>query len=283
MDRSLGDLLSWAETKLTDAGIATAHLDALVLLEDCSGIDRAHILSSPEKTISITKTQCLKRNVIARTRHLPLAYIRGKCEFYGREFMLNQGVLQPRPESEALIESLLRLPLGMGKNKTVIDVGTGSGALIVTAKLELPSIKAIAVDIDSKCLKTAQKNATKYGLEIQFLRSNLLDKLVAMNLLDKNSLIIANLPYIPDNWSINRAASHEPRQAIFGGSDGLDLYRRLFGQLRDLPTPPLYVLTEAMPPQHKALKLIASKSGFVQKERNDFAQLFMHLSSKKKS
>ncbi|HQU09510.1 MAG TPA: hypothetical protein PLV25_06080, partial [Opitutales bacterium] len=88
MDRSLGGLLKWAENILQEAGIATARLDALVLLEDCSGIDRARILSTPETTIPIAKVRHFKRDVRARLKHLPLAYVRGKCEFYGREFML---------------------------------------------------------------------------------------------------------------------------------------------------------------------------------------------------
>ncbi|MGH7233941.1 MAG: N5-glutamine methyltransferase family protein [Candidatus Saccharimonadales bacterium] len=268
-----GDLLAWAEHKLSEQGIATAHLDALVLLEDSTKLNRAQLLSETKMPISSSATNKYKRQVRLRAQHIPLAFIRGKSEFYGREFKLNSCVLEPRSESETLIEEFLRITKLNPKLSSVVDIGTGSGALIVTAKLEKPDYLAVAVDIDSKCLKVARQNAKIHHLDISFYCGDLIRPLPS-SIWETNPIVLANLPYVPNDWQINRAAMHEPSIAIFGGPDGLDLYRHLFKQLSGLKQPPSWVLTESMPPQHQALAQVAKKHGYKTYSTNDFVQVF---------
>lgn len=271
---TLGEALSWAQRQLSESGISTARLDALVLLEDCSRVDRAKILAMPDTELSDQIALHFKHQIRRRSEHIPLAYIRGRTEFFGRQFLIDECVLEPRPESEFLIEELLNL-LKKSDEPIVIDIGTGSGALIITAKLEFPSIDAYAIDISQPALKLADKNANMHGCKVNFITSNLLVNL-PHNKLTAETIIIANLPYVPDGWEINTAAMKEPSSAIYGGSDGLRLYARLFKQLGSLDIPPGYIITEAMPPQHDQLQAIASAAGYQEKARNDFIQVFNH-------
>lgn len=272
----IGQWLTEASERLNNAGIGTARLDALVLLEDLLGRDRAHLLAHPEIELTAEQLSTLNEHISQRARHVPLAYIRGKTEFYGRMFVVNEYVLEPRPESETMIDMLKGLPADA--HMTIVDVGTGSGALAITAKLELPEQPVIAIDIDARCLELARQNARLLKADITLLQGDLLAPLAlfASTALDtpQEYVLLCNLPYIPDDFHINQAAMHEPRLAIFGGSDGLDLYRKLFVQLDTLQHKPAYILTESLPPQHETLAEIAQAHEYRQTRHDDFIQLF---------
>ena len=268
-----GDILRHATARLQAVGIATARLDSLVLLEDVLNTNSTHILARPDESMTIEQQQHIIRLLKLRESHVPLAYIRHKTEFYGREFYIDKRVLEPRPESETMIDSLHELAPALPTNTAIIDVGTGSGALAITAKLEIPNICAYATDIDEQCLVIARRNARMLRTSVAFSHANLL------NTLNINSppqvIVLANLPYVPNDFHINRAATHEPKRAIFGGPDGLDVYRLLFNQLRtrhDLPT--THVITESLPPQHDTLAAIASAASYSLTGTNDFIQVF---------
>lgn len=263
--------LKWGQAQLTSNGIKTARLDALVLLEDKSGLDRINLLAQPELTISKSTLANYRRDIAARSKHIPLAYIRGKSEFYGLDFIISPEVLVPRPESETMIEELKVL---VHKDKIgVIDIGTGSGALIISAKINCPFIEAYACDISPPCIELAKLNAAKYHLDIKFYDSDLTAN-IAPVFNQHKTIVLANLPYVPAQININQAAMHEPALAIFGGIDGLDLYRRLFAELSQLNRPPLYVLCEAMPDQQQPLALLALDNAYQLIKTNDFIQVF---------
>jgi len=270
--------LAQAKKKLEAAGIGTARLDSLVLLEDAMGSDRAWLLAHGEDLIPGSKVARLANLLNRRAAHEPLSYVRGKTEFYGREFVISPAVLEPRPESETMIDLLKALPVfggsdtptGRKHHKTVkiADVGTGSGALGITAALELKNASADLLDIDIQALKVAQTNVDKFTLTLSVVKSDLLSEIR-----DDYDVLLCNLPYIPDDFRINAAAGHEPRTAIFGGPDGLDLYRRLFEQLKDRAHRPLYILIEALPAQHQVLSEIAQKNGYETVQTEDFIQV----------
>lgn len=263
--------LSYAIDKLETAGIGTARLDSQLLLGDELGQDRSWLLAHLDVPITEETKQKLDSLLQERAKHIPLAYIRGKTEFYGREFIIDRRVLEPRPESETMIDILKHLTQA-DQPTQIIDVGTGSGALAITAKLELPKANVVATDIDPGCLEVAQANAQKHHVSIDFAQGDLLQPVS----LSQSQLIItlANLPYVPDDYQVNLAALHEPRTAIFGGADGLDPYRKLFEQANSLQNRPAYILTESLPPQHKQLAFIAARFGFRQTQEDDFIQVF---------
>jgi methylase of polypeptide subunit release factors len=332
------DWLINSEKRLTSAGIATARLDCLVLLEDATGKDRGWLLAHPEHELQGSEIKNLSTKIAQRAKHVPLAYIRGKAEFYGREFAVNAHTLVPRPETEAMIEllnvvcnresailswqeptkskntqqkrdlststkkasTLVRTDggykvvwqppqhntrpkrirdgvdsrlRGNDKDMFIIDIGTGSGAIAITAKLEHPDATVIATDIDQKCLETARQNAQSLSADIAFFNGNLLEPLLQV---PKSNIqvLLCNLPYVLDNFQINTAATHEPRHALFGGPDGLDLYRELFKQIQTHKLKPAYILTESLPPQHGTLTQIAKSANYKLTKTDDFIQLF---------
>jgi methylase of polypeptide subunit release factors len=336
----VSDWLRQSVASLEGAGISTARLDCLVLLEDETGKDRAWLLAHPEYELQGSDLNILNTKIIQRMQHVPLAYIRGRSEFYGREFMVNAHTLVPRPETEGMIE-LLRMvcnressvlswqdqsrrrekvrsksiPTPTAKQSSLvhtdegykvvwekhsgnkqhlpntptarpahlrdndaslrlIDIGTGSGAIAITAKLEHPSAIVTATDIDENCLATARHNAKRLDADIEFLHGNLLEPLPEGSKAQA-LVLLCNLPYVPENFQINTAATHEPRHALFGGADGLDLYRELFGQIKARSHQPSYILAESLPPQHAVLADIAQSAGYNLAQTSDFIQLFV--------
>jgi release factor glutamine methyltransferase len=258
--------LKGATKILEQNDIATARLDCLVLLEDVLGVDRAVILAHPDLAIPQAKLSVLNKKITQRRRHIPLAYIRGKVSFYGREFAVNKHILVPRPESETMIDWLIKLPLPASPK--VADIGTGTGCLGITAALELHWAEIGLYDIDPFALKLARQNAKALNVKAAYYKADLLELKPAADVL------LANLPYVPDRYKLNQAAEHEPKHAIFGGKDGLDLYRRLWQQIAGLPGKPLFVMTESLPPQHQALNGLAQAAGYRPYQTDDFIQIF---------
>lgn len=259
--------------KLEQAGIGTARLDSQLLLADELHQDRSWILAHMDLPLTEQTQVKLNKLIDERAKHIPLAYIRGKTEFYGREFLVDRRVLEPRPESETMIDLLKNLPVVSEKKPLqIIDVGTGSGALAVTAKLELPQAEVLGTDNDPGCLEVARANAHKHHVNIDFAEGDLL--LPARQLTRELVITLANLPYVPETFHVNEAALQEPRNAIFGGEDGLDPYRKLFEQANNLSRRPAFILTESLPFQHKILQFIAARYGFLFKSEEDFIQVF---------
>ena len=257
-----------ANTKTLEAAdVPTARLDCLVLLEDLLGKNKASILAHMNETLTSDQLSTLRTQVENRAKHIPLAFIRGRTEFYGREFIVTENVLEPRPESETMIDLLKKI----NKITTIIDVGTGSGALAITTALELPHAKTHAIDIDPKCLEVARKNDAKHRTSITFHQGDLVDPIPNKTL--QGATLLANLPYVPNEYALNQAAMNEPRIAIFGGEDGLDLYRQLFEQI-SVKSRPSHILTESLPFQHQDLRSIALQHGYIQTTEDDFIQVF---------
>lgn len=259
--------LKTATAQLNIAGIGTARLDATVLLADVLNKNSAQVLAHTDQPLAAEHIKLLNKQLKRRASHEPLAYIRGRTEFYGREFIVNKHVLEPRPETETMIDLALKLPGIQGS--CVVDVGTGSGAIAITLACELHEVQVLATDIDPNCLKVARANADKHQATIVYSKMNLLEALK----LPKDYTILANLPYVPATHTINQAAMQEPSLAIFGGPDGLDLYRQLFEQISGT-TKPRYILTESLPPQHVSLAKIAAYEGYRLKTTDDFIQVF---------
>jgi release factor glutamine methyltransferase len=259
-----------SERFLLNGDVTTARLDCLVLLEDHLGKDRAHLLAHPEIELTSEQEKVLSEQIERRSKHEPLAYIRGKTEFYGRDFIVNAHTLEPRPETETMIDLLKKIELD---KPTICDIGTGSGAIAITAALELPHANVYACDISDECLHTAAQNNRSHRSNVTIYKSNLLESAGS-----SYDVLICNLPYVPDSHTINKAAMFEPRLAIFGGTDGLDLYRELFVQISEVETKPQYILTESLPFQHEVLADIAKQYNYSLQKTEDFIQLFVNAS-----
>ena len=154
---TIGDWLRHATAMLAKAGIVSARLDALLLLGSELNQQKAWLLAHDDEPLTSAQQNDLDTQLTRRTTREPLAYILGIKEFYGHEFIVTPQVLIPRPETEAIIDLLSTLPLA--EHATVADIGTGSGALAITLKLEHPALDVIATDINAQTLNVAKRNA----------------------------------------------------------------------------------------------------------------------------
>jgi release factor glutamine methyltransferase len=214
-----------------------ARLEVRLLLEYVLGRSRTWIYQHPESDLEPDQAARFNRLVEERRAGEPLAYLLGQREFYGRSFLVDRRVLIPRPETEDLIEHAIAFIHSAGlTDPRIVDVGTGSGAIAVTIAAEVPGARVIAVDRSADALAVARENAQRLGVadRVQFIQGDLLGGLDG-----PFDLILANLPYIPSDeiGRLQPEVRREPRPALDGGPDGLDLYRRLFAQARNLLAP----------------------------------------------
>lgn len=260
-----------ATKQLSDSGIITARLDCLVLLEDALNQSRASILAHPEQKISSAQIEALQKSITRRCAHEPLAYIRGHAPFFGRSFIVTPDVLVPRPETEILIEVFLQ-HIPTSKSLKVADIGTGSGCIGITIALERTNTNVDVYDISPKALAVAKRNAEQLDALVGTFKSDLLESLQG-----SYDVLVANLPYVPTNFPINTAATHEPKLALFAGVDGLRDYQTFWQQLASVRQEPTFVLTEAFPSQHHYLATLARQNGYALEFIQDFTQLFVRI------
>ncbi len=216
-------------------------LDAHVLLGEVLGVDRATLIAEPERPLSPEQAARFADYVTRCAAGEPVAYILGRRAFYDREFTVTPAVLIPRPETELLLEQAL---VWAGDRAiTAADIGTGSGVLAVTFAALRPHTRVHAVDISPDALAIARANAERYQAPIAFYAGDLLSPLIERGI--KLDLIMANLPYIAADDLPGLAVSrYEPRLALDGGADGLDLIRRLLAQVPTVAHPGALILLE---------------------------------------
>ncbi len=274
----LNQYIKTKQIELQRSGIKSARLDVLILLEDTLNKDRAWLLANQDLNLTSQNIEILNKLFKLRSTHIPLAYIRGHVEFYGRTFVINASTLVPRPESEDMVSELINLAAQLDlasknhKNKRwlrVADVGTGSGALGITAYLETSNTLVDLIDIDKDALKVAKINVDIFTLNLSIIKNDLL-----ANLTNEYDVLLCNLPYVPNDFEVNEAAKKEPRIALYGGHDGLDLYRRLYKQLEERAIKPLYILSESLPMQHETLVRISESHGYKLRNTNNYIQVF---------
>lgn len=227
------EALNWASSFLKESN--REEFAGELLLRHFSGLNRTSMLAMMrddlDGVIWIQFQEVVKRHAYGE----PIQYIIGSEEFYGRRFVVNEHVLIPRPETEELVfGTLKRLEKLFPERDSIelVDVGTGSGAISVTLKLEKPALKVTAIDLSADALGVAQKNAVQLGAEIDFIHGDLLQPLILQG--KKADAVISNPPYIPisdQEWMSDIVTEHEPHMALFAGEDGLDLYRRFMDEL----------------------------------------------------
>lgn len=209
---------------------ATASLDAQVLLAHVTGMSRAQVVAHFEKKLPPEQQQQLGHILEAIKAGKPLPYIIGEWEFYDLMFSLTPDVLIPRPETELLVEHALRWLSAHPGQRRVADIGTGSGCIAVTLAHHIPDAWVLATDISRPALSVARQNVQRHGVEerVSLLQCDLMPPVPPyIGMSQRFNLIVANLPYIPSGVLNGLAvARHEPRLALDGGADGLDVIRR---------------------------------------------------------
>ena len=175
--------------------------------------------------ISASQEQEIMQAVSKRLEHIPIAYIFGKTEFFGREFRVDSNVLIPRMDTEVLVERLIHDIKQSQKELSVLDIGTGSGAIAITVKKET-NAKVFAVDVSEKALEVAKQNAKNLEADVLFIQSDLFESVSDL----KVDIVVSNPPYIETDvvQTLDKeVVNNEPILALDGGTDGLDFYKRI--------------------------------------------------------
>lgn len=231
---TLGALLREATAALQEAGIERAADEARRLVAFAAGLSTLVVATEPDRRLTPQQMRAVADALSRRARHEPLSRIAGRREFYGRDFRLSAATLDPRPDSETLIEAALELVRAEGWSERpirILDIGTGSGCLLLTLVAELPLATGLGTDIAPDALATAAANARDLGLDgrVGFARARSLDGIAGTF-----DLVVSNPPYIPtgDIAGLDRDVRlYDPIAALDGGPDGLAVYREIAGRL----------------------------------------------------
>lgn len=223
-----------AERRLAAAGIEQPALEAAWLLEHAVGISPLMQRVHAGRELTVTESECMRILVSRRARREPLQYVLGTQEFCGKAFQVTPAVLIPRPESVLLVTEAVRRCANLPA-ATVVDVGTGSGCLAVSVALALPEARVFAIDLSAEALLVARRNMVQHGCDarIDCREGDLLAPLDEAEWLQKIDVIVSNPPYIADGEMSTlqpEVGGFEPRLALAGGPDGMEVHRRLLQQ-----------------------------------------------------
>jgi release factor glutamine methyltransferase len=218
---TVADALGAAIDALRAAGVESPRLDAELLLSEVTGRDRAELVADPDAGIAPAAGRLFGELVRRRLRREPVAYILGRKGFRHLELTVDRRVLIPRPETELLVELALEL-----RPRRVLDVGTGSGAIALAIADELPECEVQAIDTSAGALEVARDNARRLGLDE---RVTFVEGALPAGPAEPFDLVVANLPYVSQaEWAElePEVTSWEPREALLGGTDGLEVLRK---------------------------------------------------------
>lgn len=228
------ELFFYGKQTLEQAGIDTPAADARFLLSLVLHVEPWRIPLLMHETVSHIQQEQFKELIAQRAARVPAAYLAGTREFYSLDFFVTPDVLIPRPETELLVDVVLSSSLSAHPHPILVDLGTGSGAISVTLAKHLPACRIIAVDISTAALAVATKNAEYHGVSnrIDFVEGDLFAPLPS-DIRGAVHGIVSNPPYIPTGEIPHLAPeikNFEPPQALDGGTDGLEFYRRISGE-----------------------------------------------------
>lgn len=244
---------------------ADAQRDAVLLLVHATGKSKEELAAHPATKLTLIQTVRYRRLIARRKNHAPVAHLTGTAWFFGRPFTVTKDTLIPRPATETIVEHVLAA-IPTDGNITVVDVGTGSGCIAVTLAAERPDIRLlIATDIAQPALTVAAQNARTHEVDtrITFTKDDLIEQTREKIRRTMPAIIVANLPYIPDDDIVTLDADvreYEPITALSGGTDGLDPSRTLIDQMhRRDAQPTTDIFFEILPNQADALIAYARK------------------------
>jgi len=255
----LSDFLIQATDKLKDAGIESASLDTKLLAGHILRLDRAQLLSQSQRLLSDAELSSLQGLIARRATHESVARIIGKREFWGLDFGINDSTLEPRPDSETVIEAVLAARRHAHR---ILDLGTGTGCLLLALLSEIGEATGLGIDINLRAVEQAVQNAMALNLHDRaaFQRSDWLGSVEGTF-----DIIVSNPPYIPASHIealMPEVVDHDPILALNGGEDGLAPYRHLIPQLAKFLNPGGLVAFEIGQGQSQQVMSFFKQSGF---------------------
>ena len=273
-------ILTWTRQYFASKGIENPRLDAELLLCEVLHCERITLYVHFDQPLQESELARYRDFIIRRGKQEPLAYILGHKEFYKYDFKVTPAVLIPRPETELLVEKIAQAPVPAAPR--ILDVGTGSGAILISLLAELSQAAGVGVDKSAAALAVAKVNAAYVAVQVKdatlparltWTESDVLTALLATERFD---VLVSNLPYIPSQIipTLTRDVQREPHLALDGGPDGLAIYRRLLAVAPAYLQPDGLVALEIGEEQGGAVAALAAAAGFtVQVVLQDYANL----------
>ncbi|MBT4277495.1 peptide chain release factor N(5)-glutamine methyltransferase [Candidatus Falkowbacteria bacterium] len=251
---------------LESQNIKNAGLDAEILLCYFLKKDKSWLYSNFNYKLNQNQQKTIDKLIKQRSKNIPVAQITKEKEFYKLKFFVNKNILVPRPETELIVEEAIHV-IRSTQHATLIDIGTGSGAVIIALAKNIQNSEFFASDISEKALYVARKNARlhKVNKKIKFLKGNLLEPIIKNKKLANKArsyVITANLPYLtPTQFKEEKSIQAEPKKALISGNDGLKDYRKFFKQLKKLTNhSQATIIIEFDPSQTNKLKKIIKQN-----------------------
>ena len=253
------ELLIASQAKLRECGISDPIRDARLLLADCLELRTQNLNLLNDSYISEIKISKFRRMVKERCKRKPVSKILGYRSFWGRDFEINENVLDPRGDTETLIELILDC-----KFENMLDLGTGSGAIAITVLAERPEVTCVATDISEYALKTASANSKRHGVEsrLKLLHSNWFEKISG-----SFDVIVSNPPYISSEEYAQLSAEvvkYDPKISLTLGGDGLEAYREILSQALEKLSKNGHIFLEIGYTQANAVRHLFKEAGFQQ-------------------
>ena len=272
------ELYEYGKSRLSEAGIAEAGLDARLLLEYVCHADRNELILYADRELNSMEEQFYRMVIEKRALRIPLQHITGEQEFMGLSFQVNEHVLIPRQDTEILVEEAMR---HLGDGMRILDLCTGSGCILLSLLKYSNECEGVGIDISEEALKTARENAEKLGLDAVFLAGDLFGPLadfVSERTPDRLfDMVVSNPPYIETaviDTLMPEVRDHEPFCALDGGADGLQFYRRILAEAPAHMRRGAVLLFEIGCGQGEAVARLMQEAGFVQVEvLQDYAGL----------
>ena len=259
-------ILEWTTGFLKQKGVDSPRLEAELLLAHARQCQRIRLYTDIDDALSESERLQMRESVQRRAKRVPLAYIIGTREFYGRSFEIGQGVLIPRPETETLVDVCLE-HIPKDHPRTVVEVGFGSGCIAVTIARQRPLCRVTATDLSERAMEIATRNVQKLEVadRVTLLSGDVLEPLLGGGVLFDG--LISNPPYIRDDERESlqpEVAQHEPAEALFAGKDGLDIVRRIAADCPKILKPGAFIALELDPTQCEIVSALLKSSGFSQ-------------------
>lgn len=279
--QSVESAIVWAQKQLGVAGIDGARAEARLLLRHATGLSAERQVAAPETTLDGRQTSSLAQAVTRRSRGEPIAHILGRREFWSLDFVVTPDTLDPRPDSETVIAAALARLDSRERPYQILDLGTGTGCLLLALMSELPNATGVGVDIAPETAHVARLNAARLGFADR-TRFVVGDWTIPIG--GQFDVILCNPPYVRtgDIDGLSReVAMFEPRRALDGGADGLDAFRALGPGLRRITGTTGFVVVEVGAGQAEAVSGILTEAGFADLSRTaDLAGIERCISAK---
>ena len=273
---AIKDWIANASKQLKDIDINSSILDAEIILAHTLRKNRTFLHSHQDEVLNPRDLEIANARLDLRLDRVPIAYIIGHKEFYGRNFKVTPSTLIPRPETETIVDTVKRLVSQttlLADKINLVDVGTGSGCIGITIKLECPEVDVTLIDISQPALNVARTNSKSLNADVNILKSDLLS-----NYPFKTNIIVANLPYVDETWDfLSPELQYEPSDSLYADNSGLALiYELIDRSVANLPSSG-YLVLEADPSQHSQIIDYAKQRKILKLDSNDYCLVLQKI------